>query len=65
MSILQREREARGSRLRVTRVVQLDAFRQKPFASALTPSRERGTSALGLHARAESVLTLSRALRSL
>lgn len=61
---IERKRDERvvRSRLRVTRVVPLDAFRQQTFAAALATTRERGASAFRLHARAESVLAFARAL---
>jgi len=40
----------------------LDAFRQKPLATTLATPGEGSASALGLHARAESVLAFTRAL---
>ena len=49
--------------LSVTREVLLDAFGQKPLASALAPAGERGTSAFGAHARAETVLAFARSFR--
>ena len=48
--------------LRMTRVVTLDAFRQKSFPSALTPAREGGASALGPHPGAKTVLLLASSL---
>jgi hypothetical protein len=41
------------------------ALGQKPLATALAPSRERGASAFRAHARAKTVLILSSALRAL
>ena len=38
----------------------LDAFRQKPFASTLTTTRESGASAFRPHARPKTVLLLAR-----
>jgi hypothetical protein len=37
----------------------VDTFRQKALAPALAPAGERGASALGSHARAETVLALT------
>jgi hypothetical protein len=41
------------------------AFRQKTFPTALTPPRERGASGFRAHARAKSVLVFPGALRAL
>jgi hypothetical protein len=49
--------------LRVAREMALDSLRQKPFPSALASAREGGASALGPHARAKTVLLLSRSFR--
>ncbi len=47
----------------MSRKVAFDAFRQEPFAAALAASRERGASALGPHARAETMLLFARSFR--
>ena len=44
----------------MARVVTLNAFGQKPLSATLTPTRERGASAFGAHARPETVLLLAR-----
>jgi hypothetical protein len=44
------------------RVLNFRAFRQQPFAPALTTPGERGASAFRLHARAKTVLAFARAL---
>lgn len=41
----------------------LDAFRQEPFAPALTTTREGGASAFGPHASTKTVLLFARSLR--
>jgi hypothetical protein len=41
------------------------AFREEPFAPALTPAREGGAAAFGAHAGAETVLLFPRPFRSL
>jgi hypothetical protein len=46
----------------VAGVVAINPFRQKPFTSALTASRERGAAAFGPHARAKTVLAFACAL---
>jgi hypothetical protein len=43
----------------VAREMALNALRQQPFPSALTPACERGATALRLHARAKTVLLFS------
>jgi len=48
------------SSLRVAREMAIDAFGQKPFASALTTAREGGASAFRPHARPKTVLALAR-----
>ena len=42
--------------------VNLDAFRQETFATALTASGQRCASPFGAHARAKTVLLFSRSL---
>jgi hypothetical protein len=44
-------------------VVTLNAFRQKPFAAALTPAGKGGATAFGAHAGAKTVLALAGSLR--
>ena len=50
-------------RLRVTRVVYLDPFREQALAATLPPTRQRGTATFCLHARAKSMLAFACALR--
>ena len=52
----------RELRLSVASVVPINPFWQKPFASALTASRECGAAAFGLHVRAKTVLAFACAL---
>jgi len=47
------------SRLRVTRVVKLNAFREQALAAALPPARQRGTARFCFHAGAKTVLTFA------
>jgi hypothetical protein len=49
----------------VAREVATDAFRQKPFASALATTREGGASAFRPHPRSKTVLLLARSFGSL
>ena len=53
------------SSLGVARVMTLNAFWQQTFSAALATTREGGASAFRPHARAKTVLLLSRALGSL
>ena len=46
----------------MAREVAIDAFGQKPLASALAPSREGGASAFRPHPRPKTVLALARPL---
>jgi len=48
-----------ASRLRVTRVVKLNAFREQALAAALPPARQRGTARFCFHAGAKTVLTFA------
>jgi len=43
----------------------LRAFRQEAFTTALPATRESGTAAFGAHARTKTVLAFSGALRAL
>ena len=52
-------------RLGVTRVMILDAFREKTLAATLPPTRESGAATLCFHARAETVLAFARSFRCL
>jgi hypothetical protein len=54
--------EFRKSSLRVAEVMSFDAFRQQPFAAALSPARECRATAFGPHAGAKTVLTFARSL---
>jgi hypothetical protein len=47
----------------MARVVFLDAFWEQAFATALPPTRQRGTASLCLHTRAKSMLAFARSLR--
>jgi len=40
----------------------IDTFRQEALATALSPTRQRGTATFGSHARAKSMLAFARAL---
>ena len=50
-------------RLRMARVVSLNAFWEQAFATALPPSRQRGTAGFCLHTRTKSMLAFARSLR--
>jgi hypothetical protein len=50
-------------RLRVTSVVNLNAFREQTLATALPTARQRGTARLCLHTRTKSMLAFARSLR--
>jgi hypothetical protein len=50
-------------RLRVSGVMAINPFRQKPLASTLTASRECGATAFGPHAGAKTVLAFPCPLR--
>lgn len=52
-------------RLRMPCEMHFGAFREEPFAPALTPAREGGAAAFGAHAGAETVLLFPRPFRSL
>jgi len=47
------------SRLRVAGVMFLDAFREQPFAAALTPACESCATTFGPHPRTKAVLTFA------
>jgi len=49
----------------VAGVVHFDALRKQALAATLPAARKDGTTILGLHARAETKLTLTGALRGL
>jgi hypothetical protein len=51
------------SGLGVARVMAVDAFRQKTFATALATAREGGASAFRPHARSKTVLALACSFR--
>jgi hypothetical protein len=50
-------------RLRVTRVVELNAFREQAFAATLSPARQCRAAAFGFHARTKTMLLFPCALR--
>jgi hypothetical protein len=50
------------SSLRVARVMNLDAFREQPFATALAAACKRGAAPFCFHPRTETVLTFACAL---
>jgi hypothetical protein len=50
-------------RLRMARVVELNAFRQEPLAASLPSARERGAASFCFHARAKAMLAFACALR--
>src|SRR5438034_4433032 len=52
-------------RLRVARVMFLEAFWKQAFAAALSPARKDRATAFGLHAGTKTVLTFARSLRRL
>jgi len=56
-------RSPKKSSFRVTRVVPVNAFREQAFPAALSPTRERGTTAFGSHPSAKTMLAFTRSLR--